>query len=319
MVIDNMGTKNLLEKMTSSQHTYEGAYMEFVYSKRAYRDHVFCFYEGIDSYEYYNSRVEKYFTNNIIKIIVGGKPEIINLHRNINIPEYKSVCKMFFVDKNFEHSIYSDLTIDTNDIYETEWYSFINYFVTAYTLEQILSNEFNINKNDPDSNRCVKNFIERLEEYNTLMLEFNAILFYYCRNKSKCKNNLDFSNEKLKDFALVTLENVTKSLKYNSIIDQMKRDTGISEANINIYKEIILATGDLSKFCRGKNQLEFFEEYIRLLIDKKDEYFENKNLSVNLDNNTNKLSLFCKYAYTPKKLIDFIKLHYEKFIENQIN
>nr|DAV77332.1 MAG TPA: Protein of unknown function (DUF4435) [Caudoviricetes sp.] len=316
MVIDNMGTENLLSKMTSNQHTYEGAYMEFVYSKRAYRDHVFCFYEGIDSSEYYNSRVEKYFTSNIIKIIAGGKQEILNLYRKINVPEYKSVCKMFFVDKNFEHSIYSDLTIDTNDIYETEGYSFINYFVTAYTLEKILSNEFSINKNDSDSNRCVKNFIERLGEYNILMLEFNAILFYYCRNKSKCKNNLDFSDKKLKDFALVTLENVTKSLNYNIIIDKMKHDANISETNINIYKEIILATDNLSNVCRGKNQLEFFEEYIKLLIDKKDEYFENKNISINLDDNTNKLSLFCKYAYTPKKLIDFIKLHYKEFEKN---
>lgn len=307
-----MHTENLLNKMTCNQHTYQSAYMEFVYNSKVYKDHVFCFYEGVDDPKYYNSRVERFFADNIIKIIVGGKQEVINLHKKINVSEYKSVCKMFFIDKGYDYSIYDDTTIDTRDIYETEGYSFENYYVTPYTLQKMLSNEFNLEKYDYDNINCVRNFNDRLKEYNMIMLDFNSILFYY-RRKIKCGKSICFRDKKMSDFASITLERVNKSPKYSATINQMKRESNISEENMKIYREMLLGTGDLSKCFRGKNQMEFLEEYVNLLVAKKDEFFKKKNISVNISNNKNKLTWFCNYAYTPEKLKNFIRLHYKEF------
>lgn len=309
-----MCTESILDTMRANKFTYNSAFIEFTNRERLHNNHAFCFYEGIDDSKYYNSRIENVFGDTIIKIIAGGKKELIKLHEMIENGKYQSVCKMFFIDRDFDESIYQNQDMNTEDIYETEGYSFENYYVCAGTIRKMLVNEFNIEKDEEDSVKCIENFAKRLDEYNDIMLDFNAILFYH-RRKKGIGNKVCFGDKKLRDFAEVKLDCIRKSTRHQRVIAQMKEEAEISDEEMSKFKKLLVQKGDLSLYFRGKNQMEFLEEYVNQLILNKDQFFYKKNISVDYGNEKHKLTWFCNYAYTPDSLKQFIDFHHKKFKE----
>lgn len=55
-----MNTELSVAQMRKERLTQQAVYMEFVSSRKYYKTHVFCFYEGEDG-KYYNPRVEQKF------------------------------------------------------------------------------------------------------------------------------------------------------------------------------------------------------------------------------------------------------------------
>lgn len=85
-----MTNNNILDIMSSNQYTAQSAYLDFIQRSEFYNTHVFCFYEGLDDSKYYKNRIETKF-DKIMKIVVGGKREVINL-----LKKYKTkIIKMF--------------------------------------------------------------------------------------------------------------------------------------------------------------------------------------------------------------------------------
>lgn len=313
-----MTNNNILDIMSSNQYTAQSAYLDFIQRSEFYNTHVFCFYEGLDDSKYYKSRIETKF-DKIMKIVVGGKREVINLLKKIQNENNKNVCKMFFIDKDFDKSIYSHSKLyeieDVEDIYETESYSIENYYVSEYTIGKILDNEFNIMEDEEDYKKCIRDFNVCLNEYNEIMLDFNAILFAYKRKKG-LSNKLSFGDRKLKDFAKISLEHVERSRNYKNVIDILLEESKVNEREFNISKKILMHN-NMTNIFRGKNQLEFLVKFIDLLIENRKRYFKRSNISVTISNNTHKLTEFCNYAYTPDRLKQFINVHFEKFCQTR--
>lgn len=313
-----MYNSNILDIMSENQYTAQSAYLDFTQRTELYNTHVFCFYEGVDDSKYYKSRIEAKFDNiKLMKIIAGGKCELINLLKKIQSENNKNVCMMFFIDRDFDKSIYRFRNFygirDLDDIYETEGYSIENYYVSEYTIGKILDNEFNIIEDEEDYKKCIRDFNVCLNEYNKIMLEFNAILFAYRRRKGVC-NKLSFSDKKLKDFAKISLGQVKKSINYQDVIDRLLEESKIDKREFDISKKILIHN-NMTNVFRGKNQLEFLVKFVDLLIENRREYFQRNNISVTISNNTHKLTEFCNYAYTPDKLKNFINVHFEKFCQ----
>lgn len=313
-----MYNSNILDIMSENQYTAQSAYLDFTQRTKLYNTHVFCFYEGVDDSKYYKSRIETKFDNiKIVKIIAGGKSELIKLLKKIQKEKKRNVCMMFFVDRDFDKSIYSHPNLyeieDVEDIYETECYSIENYYVSEYTLGKILDNEFSIMEDQEDYKKCIKDFNILLNEYNEIMLDFNAILFAYKRKKG-FSNKLSFSDRKLKDFAKISLGQVKKSNNYQGVIVRLLEESKIDKREFNISKKMLMRN-NMTNVFRGKNQLEFLVKFVDLLIENRREYFQRSNISVTISNNTHKLTEFCNYAYTPDKLKNFINVHFEKFCQ----
>ena len=77
-----------------------------------------------------------------------------------------------------------------------------------------------------------------INEYNEIMLDFNAILFAYKRKKG-LSNKLSFGDRKLKDFAKISLDHVERSMNYKNVIDILLEESKVNEREFNISKNSI--------------------------------------------------------------------------------
>ena len=83
-----------------------------------------------------------------------------------------------------------------------------------------------------------------------------------------------------------------------------------------VSKEL-LKKGPLSIVFRGKNQLDFFVEFIKIIkeLNKCSKYFKTKHNNVHLNITDNRLSELSQYAITPVELQKFLADNKRKFTE----
>ncbi|RHR30207.1 hypothetical protein DWX43_08510 [Clostridium sp. AF19-22AC] len=102
-------------------------YHKFLNKYKKYQMQLFLFCEGNEDLSYYNSALCKTIqlpeVCNIHKIFVGGKANVLKLHRNM---DWQTFCKkqlLFFVDQDLSYWIgeeYKDVNIYTTDKYSFE-------------------------------------------------------------------------------------------------------------------------------------------------------------------------------------------------------
>mgnify|MGYP003303865835 CR=1 FL=1 len=314
-MIDTKDTEYLIA-MRDGRNTSQSVFLQVCTLRSYYRTHVFCFFEGEDS-KYYSSRIERRFSRKKA-FILKGKEEVLHLYSLINTNGLlTSMCGMFFIDRDFDDTVYKNdngYNIERDgDVFETDVYSIENYYVNDYTLGKILENEFNLQDHMSGYIKCIDNFKLRLNEFNQIILDFNALLF--CHRKRKgIANKISFGDKKLKDFAVVTLAEIKRSSRYDNCIRSMMSESDFTESDVCRAKTILTRVKNMSNVFRGKNQFEFFLKYLELLIESKNEYFEEEIGNITIHSEKNKLTEFNSYAITSNKLVGFLDRQYKKLI-----
>lgn len=300
-----------LEKMRKERRTYESVYMKFVNSGKYFNSHAFCFYEGEDG-KYYDSRIRQRFQDKFITFIVGNKKEVLKLLERITSTDlYDKVCTMFFVDRDYDVSK-SDYN---RDLFETPCYSIENFYVQYECLTNILQSEFGLNIVDEDYKKCLQDFKAREEEFNELILEFNALVFLR-RKKSESNSNYSFSSVKTSRMIKVDIDKIVKANRYEETINEIKEQLGFEQHEIENTKKELEERGDYSKNFRGKNQLDFLVEFIKKLKKLNDDggYFSLKYNNIHINLTSNRLSELSQYAVTPSVLEEFLERHKKAFM-----
>lgn len=300
-----------LEQMRMERRTYESVYTEFVSSRKYYKTYAFCFYEGEDG-KYYDSRIRQKFNDNFVTYTVGNKKEVLKLYNRITSTHlYDDVCTMFFIDRDYDESLK-----DVNEhLFETPCYSIENLYVQSECLIKILQSEFGINKINSDCIKCLQDFEIREAEFNDHILEFNS-LAYLRRKKSDSNSNYSFGAVKTSRMIKININSVEKTEKYNEIMNEIKEILQFDEYEIEEAKRELLENGNFSLNFRGKNQLDFFVQFIKELknVNKLGGYFERKYNSIHINLTSNRLSELSQYAITPPSLEEFLEKHKNKFI-----
>lgn len=311
--VDKMsGSTSLsLEKMRKERRTYESVYMKFVNSGKYYKSHAFCFYEGEDG-KYYDSRIRQKFEDKFITFKVGNKKEVLKLLERITSTNlYDKVCTMFFIDRDYDVSK-SDYN---QDLFETPCYSIENFYVKHECLTNILQSEFGLNIVDEDYKKCLQDFKVREREFNESVLEFNALVFLR-RQKSESNSNYSFSSLKTSRMIKVDVDKIVKANRYEETIKGIKEQLEIEQYEIENAKKELEEKGDYSNNFRGKNQLDFFVEFIKKLKQLNDDggYFSVKYNNIHINLTSNRLSELSQYAVTPSELENFLERHKKEFI-----
>lgn len=304
-----------LEQMRKERGTYESIYIQFVNSRKFHKMYAFCFYEGEDG-KYYDSRIRQKFDDRFITYSVGNKKEVLKLLRRITSTDlYNNVCTMFFVDRDYDESIAKDY----KDLFETPCYSIENLYVQQECLLKLLQSEFGINAIDSDCKKCLRDFESRETEFNNYILEFNS-LAYLRRKKSDSNSNCSFGSIKTSHIVKIDVNKVEKSTKYDETINTIKNKLQFEECELEEARRELKEKGNFSLNFRGKNQLDFFVEFIRGLKRLNDTggYFSHKYNNIHINLTTNRLSELCQYAITPSALNIFLERHKDEF-ENLIH
>lgn len=300
-----------LDLMRKERRTYEAIYLQFINNRKYHKTYAFCFYEGEDG-KYYNSRIREKFRNSFITFSVGNKKEVLKLLSKIKGSGlYEDVCTMFFVDRDYDVSM---ATYD-EDLFETPCYSIENLYVQPECLIKILQSEFSLNRIDEDCKKCFQDFELREHEFNAHMLEFNS-LAYLRRKKSDSNSNYSFGSVKTTHLVKVEVSKVSIATKYNETIAEIKSTLQFDESEIEEAKRELIEKGNYSLNFRGKNQLDFFVEFINglKLLNDKGGYFSTKHNSIHINITANRLSELSQYAITPPELKKFLKKQKNKFI-----
>lgn len=313
--MDTRDTEYLIE-MKEGRNTSQSVFLQVCTLSSCYKTHVFCFFEGEDS-KYYSSRIEQRFCKKKA-FVLKGKKEVLHLYSLISANGLSNdMCSMFFIDRDYDDTVYKNGNIYNvsrdGDVYETDVYSIENYYVNTYTLGKILENEFNLQDHMAGYLKCIDDFKLRLEEFNKIMLDFNALLFCH-RKKKGVTNKISFGDKKLKDFAVVTLAEIKRSSRYDNCIRSMMSESDFTESDVCRAKTILSRVKNMSNVFRGKNQFEFFLKYLELLIESKSEYFEEEIGNITIHSEKNKLTEFNSYAITSNKLVGFLDRQYKKLI-----
>lgn len=300
-----------LEQMRKERGTYEAIYIQFVNNRKYFKTYAFCFYEGEDG-KYYDSRIRQKFGSKFVTYTVGNKKEVLKLLKRITSTNlYDDVCTMFFIDRDYDVS----LSGQNEKLYETPCYSIENLYVQRECLLKILQSEFGLNEIEKDFQKCLQDFDKREKEFNNQILEFNSLV-YLRRKKSDSNSNCVFGSIKTSHMLKVNIDNVEKATKYNQTIDEIKEKLQFEESEIEEAKEELIRKGNFSLNFRGKNQLDFFVEFIRALKKINDDggYFETKYNNIHINLTSNRLSELSQYAVTPSTLEEFLERHKKEFM-----
>lgn len=306
--------KNLctVEGMRKTRENYTSIYTQIINNSKHYKTHAFCFYEGEDR-KYYNSRIMKKFSNNYIIYTVGNKKEVLKLLKKLNSDSfYDNLCLMFFIDRDFDES----LAEYDEKLFETPCYSIENLYVHEECLGQILQTEFGFNIEDNNYNRCLEDFRLREEEFNEILLEFNALAFL-SRQNPYVNNNCSFSSVKTTHLVNIKVNKIEKSSRHYEIIERLKDKLNVSVDEIEHAVSILKRKANYSMDFRGKNQLDFFVAFVMNLKELNCEggYFSRKINGVSINLTANRLSELSQYARTPEKLEIFLEKHRLKLLE----
>lgn len=299
-----------LDIMRKERGTYEAIYIQFINNRKYYTTHAFCFYEGEDG-KYYDDRIRHKFNDNFFTYAVGNKKEVLKLLSKIREANlYEDVCTMFFVDRDYDVS----MAEKDEDLFETPCYSIENLYVQRESLIKILQSEFGLNKIDEDCHRCLQDFETREQEFNNHILEFNALALLR-RKKSDSNSNFSFSSVKTSHMVKVDVNCVTKAERYEETIKDIIKKLEIKEFELEEAKKELLKKGEFALNFRGKNQLDFFVEFIKRLkeLNKIGGYFMSKYDNIHINITKNRLSELSQYAITPSSLEEFICMHKNKF------
>lgn len=299
-------TKDQVKELRDKRQTANAVYMKFTEDWNDYTNYVFCFFEGEDA-KYYNTRIKRYFAERFMTYTVGNKKEVIKLLRKLESDSlYEQVIKMFFVDRDADES----LAGISSDLYETPCYSIENLYAQKECFEDIIQSEFGINRANKDFNKCVADFENRFIEFMEGMEEYNALIKLR-RQKSDANSDVKFGDIKTTHLLNITIDGITKSHRYQEKIDNIKFVIGVTSEEVQKSVLELRNDGNAEMCYRGKNQLDFFCAFLKLLkeLNDKGNYFSEKYNCVKLNLTSNRLSELSQYALTPKCLEKFLQEH----------
>lgn len=295
------------------------AYTEFVLDFKKNADNIYCFFEGKEDRSYYSFRAKMiYFNEDYFDYVCNGKGNLVKLFKLINNHKVYSDSNIgYFTDSDFDGKILP------TSIYTTPFYSIENFYVVDKAFENILINEFNINRSCPCFKEAKKLFIKLKEEFHDNIVILNSWLA--CQNDYRNENNIS------------TRLNIEDSLKTILGNDDFNKVVNPDFSKINFPNELLNQTGielifsdapkiekekfedKLNKFktlkgdenFRGKFELKFLVSFLNRFKDeigkRKDSIFPKRYKTTLRFEYVTSVSQLTNNAITPNCLVDYIK------------
>jgi hypothetical protein len=282
-----------------------------VYSKQ--KDALICFFEGYDQV-YYNSRIDPIIRSEKAYISCGGKQRVLGLQGKIKKHSfYKKAKVVFFVDRDFDEPLHSDLRAT---VYETPVYSIENFYVSIEAFARIIGNVFKINKFSENENEakiyeiCLNLYQQTQSDFHKKTTLLNLFVIVLRRKK-----NLNISGYSLKLLKLNELVRIELgAVEQNYDLEKLNqyypcaKDVTIDD----ISDKLLPSDKKFSDIFRGKFEIEFLKSFLLKLKDqlclKYSSYFPcKKKISFHISGiNDELLNDLSQWADTPECLIAFL-------------
>jgi len=295
------------------------AYTEFVLDFKKNTDNIYCFFEGNEDRSYYSFRTKMiYHKQDNFDYVCKGKGSLIKLYQLINNHSIYSNSNIgYFVDSDFEGKILPET------IYTTPFYSIENFYVVEEAFENILVNEFNINRNCECFKKAKVLYINLKDRFHDKIVVLNAWLACQAdyRIENSISTRLNIENSLKKVLGNEVFNKIVKpdlvSLNFpDSLISQEdieaifsdapKIEKEVFESKLNHFKEL---KGEEN--FRGKFELKFLVSFLNRLKDeiakRNDSIFPKRYTTSLRFEYVTSVSQLTNDAITPECLIEYIK------------
>lgn len=294
-------------------------YTEFVLDFKRNTDNIYCFFEGKEDRNYYSFRTKMiHHSLPYYDYVCNGKGNLIKLYKLINNHQvYRESNIGYFVDCDFEGKYLSQT------IYTTPFYSIENFYVIDGAFENILINEFNINRSCDCFSLAKDLFSELKNKFHKKILHLNAWLA--CQSDYRKENGIS-TRLNIEDSLKTVLSPdsfskiVNQALNDISFPEELSNHTGIEEIFVNAPKiDINTFNNKVEEFkklkgdeCfRGKFELQFLISFLNRFKDeigKKNNSIFPKRYTTSLRfEYVTAISQLTNDAITPNCLIDYIR------------
>ncbi|MGK7886456.1 MAG: DUF4435 domain-containing protein [Crocosphaera sp.] len=302
---------------------------------------LFCFFEGPDDINYYGSRIRDYSRCEFQEFYCDGKENVIDrfqyISRKTQTPYYNNAKIAYFIDKDFDQSIYQSSEMEnTEKIYETPYYSIENFYTSLDCFKRILKEKFKIQqyltggqilKINPDFENSVKLYEQKQQEFHNCIGILNAYIlclkekngnptskFRVTDNKNKLKQTLiEMSPNNVVEERNKTIERKYYFEDLSRIIkSEIFLENHPSQPEVEQKLEQ-LKIQECQKSFRGKFEIEFLYKFLVYLKgdatrkNQPPQFFSRRiNISFNLDEKTI-LDNLSKQAETPPCLVEYLE------------
>lgn len=293
-----------VESLRASRNRAVAVFVEFSRLYKQYESALYCFFEGDDS-KYYGIRIrnvirpEKY-----IDLTCNGKEGVLGIYRMLSARKYyASVKAAYFVDRDFDKSIYE---MGLSQIYETPCYSVENFYTSANCVSEILKAEFKLTELDENFKRSISLYVKLQEEFHNAVELLNVWIACQRDNKSV----LNISDLSVLRFIDIDLDKITIKYTVSDLYTMFPNTSSISQNELDAKRSELQARIRQQSF-RGKFEIEFLFSFLQKLISEANQgnypYFTKKIKVVLSLSKKNVISDLSQYADTPDSLYSYLE------------
>lgn len=294
--------------LRESRKDHPVAWANFVNSAARNEVALFCFFEGKDN-AYYAPRI-RLIAPKYQPFSCKGRDAVLAIHRLCAIHnEYHKYKKAFFIDRDFN----PPLPEQHPPIFETPCYSIENLYVDRVVFSELLANLLHFPQHDEAFDECLQLYAKLQSQFHRAVLLFNA--WYAClidmRNGGTENIQAKLDDKLPTNFVLFSLDQISSTYTKEDIAAKFPNAPKVEEEALN-KKCSDFECLNQSAIFRGKYELQFLIEFVRLLLNKKVSSFASKISFSHGDgsglNNEQALELFSPYAQTPEALTAYLSL-----------
>ena len=271
------------------------------------KENVF-FLEGNDDIKYYYPRFES-ANLEYYPFSSGGKENVIDARKYIN-NMYKGKLKIkFFIDKDFD-----DLKTEGN-LFVTPCYSIENLYISDKCFKKIIICEFCISEFSDEEKEDFKKICNLYKNRKKEFLDcLDELMFWFYFHSSKEECDLSKFKDKLfsrkSPLIKFSLNKIEKNYSFEILKKLTVNPLEYNQDDIDKFDKIV-PTNEREYFYRGKYLMEFFEKFIKSLIQEINQtnstFLKNKKkIKFKLPEN-NVLSFLVQYSETPESLEEFLR------------
>jgi hypothetical protein len=253
-----------IDKMRASRqsaHTFFTAYLNL--RSRVGQNKLIAILEGREDIPVYDTWISRELFNEVMEpLSVNGKSNAIEIsniiHRSMECKRDKVIICLDYDFDGLSGFAVSEKT------YVTSTYSIENLLISEHSMDRVLVRNFDVNGDEYQCRQeVIKLFLDRLNEFNEIMLAPNAHVRFARLIHAPCPG----IPNGVEDFVEITLNAVTSLKDFSdsqACVSTLKLGVSPTKEEIETHVSFLRAS-NLTLSGRGKFLLDFFRRFIALL------------------------------------------------------
>ncbi|NOJ78164.1 DUF4435 domain-containing protein [Myxococcus xanthus] len=258
-----------VDYLRKQRDVYAAIWLQFCHAYQKNSADVFVFFEGHDDLAFFMPELRRRGQNSALTIkpfVCRGKRTVLKLIPVVRARLDRPGRAIFFVDKDIDEFVGPPAWRPEDPfVYETKWYSIENYIVSEEAYHWVWTDLMRLSSADPRLGEMVKSYrymSMRFVRIATVLMAWS--LFHRKHGRRPNLNNLELSK-------LIRLDGSGRIVRHGKMLGLLDQLCGVASP-ARVWRGVRAAVEqfrrhDAKVYVRGKFELWFFVQFVRLSIE----------------------------------------------------